>query len=109
MQTLATQRRDECRHHLHSRIKQTRHFIGAELHRRLRAAVHRSGHCFFEPKRYDRVNQATHEHEEEIKAGCNLRRKVALLRGELIDPGRRARPHRGGQFRGPSPAAGAMQ
>ena len=37
------------------------------------------GHLFFEPKDYDAVNQATHEHKEEIKVGYNLRRKVALL------------------------------
>lgn len=37
------------------------------------------GHFFFEPKGYDRVNQATHEHKEEIKVGYNLQRKVALL------------------------------
>jgi hypothetical protein len=38
-----------------------------------------SGHFFFEPKDYDQVNQATHEHKEEIKVGYNLRRKVVLL------------------------------
>ena len=37
-----------------------------------------SGHFFFEPKGYDRVNRATHEHKEEIKVGYNLRRKVIL-------------------------------
>ncbi len=37
------------------------------------------GHLFFEPKGYDAVNQATHEHKEEIKVGYNLRRKVVLL------------------------------
>ena len=37
-----------------------------------------SGHFFFEPKGYDEVNQATHEHKEEIKVGYNLRRKVIL-------------------------------
>ena len=30
------------------------------------------GHFFFEPKDYDEVNQATHEHKEEIKVGYNL-------------------------------------
>jgi len=34
-----------------------------------------SGHFFFEPKGYDDVNQATHQHKEEIKVGYNLRRK----------------------------------
>ncbi len=37
-----------------------------------------SGHFFFEPKGYDEVNQATHEHKEAIKVGYNLRRKVVL-------------------------------
>src|ERR1700749_4864090 len=38
-----------------------------------------AGHFFFEPRGYDVVNQATHEHKEEIKVGYNLRRKVVLL------------------------------
>lgn len=37
------------------------------------------GHFVFEPKDYDGVNQATHEHKESIKIGYNLRRKVVLL------------------------------
>jgi hypothetical protein len=37
------------------------------------------GHFFFEPTDYDVVNQATHEHKEEIKVGYNLQRKVVLL------------------------------
>ncbi len=35
-----------------------------------------AGHFFFEPKGYDEVNHATHEHKEDIKVGYNLRRKV---------------------------------
>ena len=38
-----------------------------------------AGHFFFEPKGYDHVNQATHEHKEAIKVGYNLRRKVVLM------------------------------
>jgi hypothetical protein len=38
-----------------------------------------AGHFFFEPKGYDHINQATHEHKEQIKVGYNLRRKVVLL------------------------------
>jgi hypothetical protein len=38
-----------------------------------------AGHFFFEPKGYDEVNQATHEHKEEIKVGYNLMRKVVLM------------------------------
>ena len=38
-----------------------------------------AGHFFFEPRGYDEVNQATHEHKEDIKVGYNLRRKIVLL------------------------------
>ncbi|RBP45228.1 hypothetical protein DES53_103226 [Roseimicrobium gellanilyticum] len=38
-----------------------------------------SGHFFFEPKGYDHVNHATHEHKEEIKIGYNLQRKIVLM------------------------------
>ena len=38
-----------------------------------------AGHFFFEPKGYDQVNNATHEHKEDIKVGYNLRRKIVLL------------------------------
>ena len=37
-----------------------------------------AGHFFFEPKAYDSVNDATHEHKEAIKTGYNLRRKRIL-------------------------------
>src|SRR5262249_192541 len=37
------------------------------------------GHFFFEPKGFDRVNNVTFEHKEEVKVGYNLRRKVALF------------------------------
>ena len=36
------------------------------------------GHFFFEPKTYDNVNRATHEHKEAIKVGYNLQRKRVL-------------------------------
>ena len=45
-----------------------------------------AGHFFFEPKGYDEVNQATHEHKEEIKVGYNLRRKVVLLAIWALSP-----------------------
>ena len=41
--------------------------------------LRQAGHFFFEPKTYDQINQATHEHKEDIKVGYNLRRKVVLL------------------------------
>src|SRR5258708_11883334 len=45
-----------------------------------------SGHFFFEPKGYDHVNHATHEHKEEIKIGYNLRRKVLLYVAFVVAP-----------------------
>ena len=97
LKTLAIQRWDDHRYYHHSRINQTLHFISAmsfvvayallwtdpvlsALIAWLVAMTSRqAGHFFFEPKGYDHVNQATHEHKEEIKVGYNLRRKVVLL------------------------------
>jgi hypothetical protein len=45
-----------------------------------------AGHFFFEPKGYDHVNQATHEHKEDIKVGYNLRRKVVLMSAWALLP-----------------------
>jgi len=45
-----------------------------------------SGHFFFEPKGYDAINHATHEHKEEIKVGYNLRRKVVLMLVWALSP-----------------------
>ena len=45
-----------------------------------------AGHFFFEPKGYDHVNQATHEHKEEIKVGYNLQRKVVLMAIWALSP-----------------------
>jgi len=44
------------------------------------------GHFFFEPKTYDEVNQATHEHKEDIKLGYNLQRKVVLMSIWALSP-----------------------
>jgi len=44
------------------------------------------GHFFFEPKSYDEVNQATHEHKEDIKLGYNLQRKVVLMSIWALSP-----------------------
>ncbi len=102
--TLKEQRWDDHRYYHHSRINQSLHlisalsFIGAyalmfsdpamaALLAWLVAMVSRqSGHFFFEPKGYDEVNQATHEHKEEIKVGYNLRRKVVLMALWAISP-----------------------
>ena len=45
-----------------------------------------SGHFFFEPKGFDKVNQASHEHKEDIKVGYNLRRKVVLMMIWALSP-----------------------
>jgi len=95
-QALHTQRWDDHRYYHHSRINQSLHLLSAfsflaayallftnpaaaALVGWLVAMVSRqSGHFFFEPKGYDAVNDATHEHKEEIKVGYNLRRKIVL-------------------------------
>jgi len=95
--TLEIQRWDDHRYYHHSRINQTLHFISAmsfvvayallwtdpvlaALIAWLVAMTSRqAGHFFFEPKGYDHVNQATHDHKEAIKVGYNLRRKVVLM------------------------------
>jgi hypothetical protein len=93
---LRTQRWDDHRYYHHSRINQSLHLLSAvsfivayltafadpaksALIGWLVSMVSRqSGHFFFEPKGYDQVNRATHEHKETIKVGYNLRRKVIL-------------------------------
>jgi hypothetical protein len=94
---LHTQRWDDHRYYHHSRINQALHLVSAisfvvayaflfkdpavaALIAWLVSMTSRqSGHFFFEPKGYDHVNQATHEHKEDIKVGYNLRRKVVLM------------------------------
>src|ERR1700755_1980512 len=97
LRALEEQRWDDHRFYHHSRINQSLHFLSAcsflcgyvllfvnpamaALVGWLVAMVSRqSGHFFFEPKGYDQVNHATHEHKEDIKVGYNLRRKIVLL------------------------------
>jgi hypothetical protein len=105
LSALAQQRWDDHRYYHHSRINQglhlisaisfltayvlllTNHPVGAAMAGWLVAMVTRqSGHFFFEPKGYDEVNQATHEHKEEIKVGYNLKRKVVLLAIWALSP-----------------------
>lgn len=96
-QALATQRWDDHRYYHHCRINQSLHllsalsfivaygllFIEPALAAWLAWGVsmtsRQAGHFFFEPKGYDAVNQATHQHKEEIKIGYNIRRKVVLM------------------------------
>ena len=104
LEALRTQRWDDHRYYHHSRINQSLHFVSAisflfsyvmifkdpaisALAGWLVAMTTRqSGHFFFEPKDYDTVNQASHEHKEEIKVGYNLRRKVVLLTIWALSP-----------------------
>jgi hypothetical protein len=103
-QALQTQRWDDHRYYHHSRINQSLHLLSATsfvcayaliwtnpaaaaLIGWLVAMVSRqAGHFFFEPKGYDVINQATHEHKEEIKVGYNLRRKVVLMAIWALSP-----------------------
>ena len=104
LRALEVQRWDDHRYYHHSRINQSLHFLSAlsflyaycmvffnpaaaALVGWLIAMVSRQvGHFFFEPKGYDEINQATHEHKEEIKVGYNLRRKVVLLSLWALSP-----------------------
>ena len=94
---LKKQRWDDHRYYHHSRVNQALHLLSAlcfltsyfllftnpvasALLGWLAAMCLRQiGHFFFEPRAYDDVNQATHEHMEDIKVGYNLQRKIVLL------------------------------
>ena len=97
LQALKTQRWDDHRYYHHSRINQTLHLVSALSFLVAYACLlinpvvsaliawlvsmtsRQAGHFFFEPKGYDQVNRATHEHKEDIKVGYNLKRKVVLM------------------------------
>jgi len=97
LHTLRTQRWDDHRYYHHSRINQSLHLLSALsflvayglvfvdpawaalLAWGVSMTSRQAGHFFFEPRGYDHVNQATHEHKEAIKVGYNLRRKVVLM------------------------------
>jgi hypothetical protein len=94
---LQTQRWDDHRYYHQSRINQALHLVSAisflvayaylfidpvvaGLVAWLIAMTTRQlGHFIFEPRGYDKVNQATHEYKESIKVGYNLNRKIVLL------------------------------
>jgi hypothetical protein len=96
LRTLQVQRLDDHRYYHHSLINQSLHLlsaisfliayvllfidpVAAALVAWLVSMTSRqAGHFFFEPKGYDHVNQASHQHKEEIKVGYNLRRKLIL-------------------------------
>jgi hypothetical protein len=97
LEQLRIQRWDDHRYYHHSRINQSLHFVSAisflisyvmlYFDPLMSALIgwlvsmtsRQAGHFFFEPKGYDHVNQATHEHKEEIKVGYNLQRKIVLM------------------------------
>ncbi|MEN9778773.1 MAG: hypothetical protein RJB04_2528 [Verrucomicrobiota bacterium] len=97
LEALRIQRWDDHRYYHHSRINQSLHLISAAsfvvaygflwVDPAMAALIawgvsmtsRQSGHFFFEPRGFDHVNQATHEHKEDIKVGYNLRRKIVLM------------------------------
>src|SRR6202000_330966 len=97
LEQLRVQRWDDHRYYHHSRINQSLHFVSALTFMvgyfmmffdpMMSALIgwlvsmtsRQAGHFFFEPRGYDEINHATHEHKEEIKVGYNLRRKVVLM------------------------------
>jgi hypothetical protein len=103
-QALQTQRWDDHRYYHHSLVNQSLHFVSAVsflcayallwVNPAVAALIawlismtsRQAGHFFFEPRGYDLVNQATHEHKEAIKVGYNLRRKVVLMTAWALSP-----------------------
>jgi len=104
LQALHEQRWDDHRYYHHSRINQSLHLVGALsflcayvllftdpvgaalVGWLISMASRQIGHFFFEPKGYDEVNEATHEHKEDIKVGYNLKRKIVLQAVWAISP-----------------------
>src|SRR6201981_155081 len=103
-EALAEQRWYDHRYYHHSRVNQSLHLVSAISFLCAYAMLFKApataamigwilampsrkiGHFFFEPKDYDVVNQATHEHKEAIKVGYNLRRKAVLLTIWALSP-----------------------
>lgn len=97
LEDLRVQRWDDHRFYHHSRINQSLHLlsavsfltayvtatvspaVAAEIAWLVSMTSRQAGHFFFEPKGFDHVNNATHDHKEEIKVGYNLFRKVVLM------------------------------
>jgi len=104
LEALRVQRWDDHRYYHHSRINQALHLVSAIsflcayalifkdpalaalLGWLVSMTTRQAGHFFFEPHDYDHVNQATHEHKEEIKVGYNLQRKVVLMTIWAVSP-----------------------
>jgi len=101
---LKLQRWDDHRLYHHSRINQSLHFLSATCFLSCYALMfinpglaallgwivamwlRQIGHFFFEPRTYDHVNKATHEHKESIKVGYNLHRKRILQSAWALSP-----------------------
>ena len=97
LQELQKQRWDDHRYYHHNRINQFLHLlsaccflasyvlvfyypaIAALVGWLLAMVLRQTGHFFFEPQTFDKVNNATHEYKESVKVGYNLQRKVVLL------------------------------
>lgn len=97
LEELKKQRWDDHRFYHHNRINQFLHLLSAScfvvsyalvfyypaaaalVGWLLSMILRQSGHFFFEPLTYDKVNKVTHEYKESIKVGYNLQRKVVLL------------------------------
>ncbi len=101
---LQVQRWDDHRYYHHSRINQALHLVSALsficaygllfvdpasaalLAWGVSMTTRQAGHFFFEPRGYDHVNRASHEHKEAIKVGYNLRRKIVLMTAWALAP-----------------------
>jgi hypothetical protein len=95
--TLAEQRWDDHRYYHHSRINQSLHFVSAISFLVAYALLfvdpawaaivgwcvsmgtRQSGHFFFEPRGFDRINNVSDDYKEEIKVGYNMQRKTVLI------------------------------
>ncbi|MEM1434148.1 MAG: hypothetical protein AAGG11_08860 [Pseudomonadota bacterium] len=104
LEELRMQRWDDHRYYHHSRINQSLHLLSAICFLTTYALLvispsvaaflgwivamtsRQIGHFFFEPKTYDEVNKASHEHKEDIKVGYNLFRKRILHAAWALTP-----------------------
>jgi hypothetical protein len=104
LEELKQQRWDDHRYYHHSRINQSLHLVSAIsflcayalafsdpaaaalIGWLIAMPTRQVGHFFFEPRGYDQINQATHEHKEDIKVGYNLNRKIVLLTIWALSP-----------------------
>src|ERR1700743_1828166 len=104
LEELKEQRWDDHRYYHHSRINQSLHLVSAIsflcayalafsdpataalIGWLIAMPTRQAGHFFFEPRGYDHINQASHEHKEEIKVGYNLQRKIVLMTIWALSP-----------------------